>query len=89
VGLPNISWIGELDGVARVITFDKRGTGLSDRSLGFGSLEERICDLAGDEEILVSRTVKDLVIGSATEFADRGTHELKGVPGSRPVFAVA
>jgi pimeloyl-ACP methyl ester carboxylesterase len=43
--LPHISWIEELDGVARVITFDKRGTGLSDRSLGFGSLEERADDI--------------------------------------------
>ena len=33
-------------------------------------------------EVLVSRTVKDLVIGSDIEFADRGEHELKGVPGT-------
>ena len=36
--LPHFAWLEQLDGFARVITFDKRGTGLSDRSLGFGSL---------------------------------------------------
>jgi class 3 adenylate cyclase/esterase/lipase len=43
--LPHIAWLEHLDGVARVILFDKRGTGLSDRSLGFGSLEERASDI--------------------------------------------
>jgi class 3 adenylate cyclase/pimeloyl-ACP methyl ester carboxylesterase len=43
--LPHFGWLEQLDGVARVITFDKRGTGLSDRSLGFGSLEERAADI--------------------------------------------
>jgi class 3 adenylate cyclase len=43
--LPHFAWLEQLDGVARVITFDKRGTGLSDRSLGFGSLEERADDI--------------------------------------------
>jgi len=43
--LPHIAWLEQLDGIARVITFDKRGTGLSDRSLGFGSLEERASDI--------------------------------------------
>jgi hypothetical protein len=32
--------------------------------------------------------VKDLVVGSAIEFDDRGSHELKGVPGEWRVFAV-
>jgi hypothetical protein len=38
--------------------------------------------------VLVSSTVKDLVIGSGIEFADRGAHELKGVPGEWRLFAV-
>lgn len=38
--------------------------------------------------ILVSRTVKDLVVGSGIEFADRGTHDLKGVPGEWQLFEV-
>jgi class 3 adenylate cyclase len=40
----------------------------------------RVSALAEPSEVLVSRTVKDLVAGSGIEFADRGRHELKGVP---------
>jgi class 3 adenylate cyclase/pimeloyl-ACP methyl ester carboxylesterase len=39
----------------------------------------RICSSAAAGEVLVSRTVKDLVAGSGLEFAERGRHELKGV----------
>jgi class 3 adenylate cyclase len=39
-------------------------------------------------EVLVSGTVKDLVIGSGIEVADRGEHELKGVPGAWRLYAV-
>ncbi len=39
-----------------------------------------ISSLAGASEILVSRTVRDLVTGSGFDFDDRGTHPLKGVP---------
>jgi class 3 adenylate cyclase/pimeloyl-ACP methyl ester carboxylesterase len=49
----------------------------------------RISALAGAGEILVSSTVKDLVVGSGLEFDDRGTRELKGVPGEWRVFALA
>ena len=38
--------------------------------------------------MLTSSTVKDLVAGSGLEFADRGTHELKGVPGEWRLYAV-
>jgi class 3 adenylate cyclase len=48
----------------------------------------RVMSLAGPSEILTSATVKDLVFGSGIEFQDRGTHELKGVPGNWHVFAV-
>jgi class 3 adenylate cyclase len=48
----------------------------------------RISAMAAAREILVSSTVKDLVVGSAIEFDDRGSHELKGVPGEWRVFAV-
>ena len=47
----------------------------------------RVAALAGAGEILVSGTVKDLVIGSGIEFTDRGRHELKGVPGDWPLWA--
>jgi len=49
----------------------------------------RIAALAGAGEILVSSTVKDLVVGSGIEFADRGAHELKGIPGEWRVYGVA
>ncbi len=43
---------------------------------------------AAPGEILVSSVVKDLVIGSGIEFDERGSHDLKGVPGSWSLFAV-
>ena len=49
----------------------------------------RVSALAGAGEVLVSSTVKDLVAGSGIEFMDRGEHELKGVPGSWKIYAVA
>lgn len=49
----------------------------------------RIEARAGASEILVSRTVKDLVIGSEMRFAEAGEHELKGVPGVWQLYAVA
>ena len=49
----------------------------------------RVAALAGAGEVLVSSTVKDLVVGSGLEFADRGLHVLKGVPGEWHLYAVA
>jgi class 3 adenylate cyclase len=49
---------------------------------------QRVSALAGPGEVLVSRTVTDLVAGSGLEFDDRGEHELKGVPGRWQVYAV-
>jgi class 3 adenylate cyclase len=49
----------------------------------------RVGSLARAGEVLVSSTVKDLVVGSGIEFADRGTHELRGVPGEWRIFEVA
>ena len=49
----------------------------------------RIANLAGPGEVLVSGTVRDLVAGSGLEFIDRGTHQLRGVPGEWRVFAAA
>ena len=48
----------------------------------------RISALAGGGEILVSSTVRDLVVGSGLLFDDRGTRELKGVPGEWRLYAV-
>jgi class 3 adenylate cyclase len=49
----------------------------------------RISALAASGEVLVSSTVKDLVAGSGFAFEDRGEHDLKGVPGTWRLYAVA
>jgi class 3 adenylate cyclase/alpha-beta hydrolase superfamily lysophospholipase len=49
----------------------------------------RVGAAAGPGEVLVSRTVAELVAGSGIKFADRGEHKLKGVPGRWHLFAVA
>ncbi len=48
----------------------------------------RVAASATGGEVLVSSTVKDLVVGSGIEFEDRGDHELKGVPGEWRLYAV-
>jgi class 3 adenylate cyclase len=52
-------------------------------------LAARIMSEAGADEILVSRTVKDLVVGSDLVFEDRGAHSLKGIGEEWQLFAVA
>ena len=51
-------------------------------------IAERVTSLAGSSEVLVSRTVADLLAGSEIDFGDRGEHELKGVPGTWRLFSV-
>ena len=48
----------------------------------------RVAANAQPNEVLVSGTVRDLVMGSGVELVDRGTQELKGVPGEWRLFAV-
>ena len=48
----------------------------------------RVGASAAPGQVLVSRTVKDLVVGSGIEFTNRGEHELKGVPGMWQLFSV-
>jgi class 3 adenylate cyclase len=47
----------------------------------------RVMAQAKPEEVLVSGTVKDLVVGSGIEFEDRGEQELRGVPGTWRLWA--
>jgi class 3 adenylate cyclase len=49
----------------------------------------RVMDQAGPNEVLVSSTVKDLVVGSGIEFQERGEHELRGVPDKWRLFSVS
>ena len=53
------------------------------------NIGSRVAANAGASEVLVSQTVRDLVAGSGISFGDRGIHELKGIPGSWQLFAVA
>ena len=50
------------------------------------NIGSRVTSLAGPGEVLVTRTVHDLVAGSGLRFAKRGTHQLKGVPGKWELF---
>jgi class 3 adenylate cyclase len=50
-------------------------------------IASRVAGLANAGEVLVSRTVKDLSVGSPVGFEDRGEHQLKGVPDAWQVFA--
>jgi class 3 adenylate cyclase len=87
---------------ARSIVENVRGIGLDVRSglhtgeceLSAGSVRgiavhtgARVASLASPGEVLVSSTVKDLVAGSGIEFTDRGSHELKGIPGEWRLYA--
>lgn len=51
-------------------------------------IASRVAARAGPAELLVSRTVTDLVVGSGLEFEDRGEFELKGVPGTWRLYSV-
>ncbi len=53
------------------------------------SIGARVAAHAGAGDVLVSQTVKDLVAGSGIEFAERGTAQLKGIPGDWNLYAVA
>jgi class 3 adenylate cyclase len=48
----------------------------------------RVASMAAAGEVLVSSTVKDLVVGSGLSFSDRGLHSLKGAPGEWRIYAV-
>jgi class 3 adenylate cyclase len=64
---------------------ERRGQDVSGIAVHIGA---RVAALAGEGEVLVSGTVPPLVVGSGLDFADRGDHELKGVPGTWHLFAV-
>jgi class 3 adenylate cyclase len=49
----------------------------------------RVMAEAAPAEVMVSRTVRDLVVGSEFRFVDRGLHRLKGVDGEWQLFALA
>jgi class 3 adenylate cyclase len=63
---------------------EMRGTDVAGMAVHIGA---RVGAAAQAGEVLVSSTVRDLVVGSGIEFAERGTQELKGVPGEWRLFA--
>jgi pimeloyl-ACP methyl ester carboxylesterase/class 3 adenylate cyclase len=65
---------------------ERRGNDLSGLAVHIAS---RVSSNAPQNSILVSSTVKDLVVGSGIKFTNHGTHALKGVPGEWSLFAVA
>lgn len=90
-------------GCARAVVDGARGLGIEVRAgLHTGEVEllgadvgglavhiaARIAALAGPSEVLVSQTVKDLVLGSGLHLESRGTHTLKGVPDRWRLYAV-
>lgn len=64
---------------------EARGDDLAGITVHIGA---RVCGMAEANEVLISRTVRDLVYGSSLTFEDRGDHHLKGVPGTWNVFSV-
>jgi pimeloyl-ACP methyl ester carboxylesterase len=64
---------------------DKIESGIAGIAVHIGA---RVMSLAGPDEVLVSSTVKDLVAGSGLAFSEKGTYELKGVPGSWRILRV-
>ena len=66
-------WFERMTAFARIVRFDKRGTGMSDRPLGIPTAGERMADV---------------VAGANLGFSDRGARELTGIERRRRVFAV-
>ncbi len=65
--------------------FEERGARLGGIAVAVGA---RVAAAAEAGEVLVSRTVRDLVLGSGLRFRERGPHSLKGVPGSWLLYSV-
>jgi class 3 adenylate cyclase len=65
---------------------ERRGDDVAGIAVHIGA---RLSAMAGSGEVLVSGTVKDLVLGSGLEFEDRGVHALKGVPGEWQIWAAS
>ena len=65
---------------------ERRGDDVGGIAVHIGA---RIAALAGADEVWVSRTVRDLTVGSDLDFSDRGLHALKGVPGDWELYALA
>jgi class 3 adenylate cyclase len=52
------------------------------------TIAKRVCDLAESGQVLVSETVRSIMVGAGIQFKDQGEHQLKGVPGTWRLFDV-
>ena len=84
-----------VDGAARLGLGVRAGVHTGECEMAGGKLRgvaihigARVMAAAAPGEVVVSSTVRDLVAGSGLQFADRGRHELKGVPGEWQLYAV-
>jgi hypothetical protein len=69
--------------------YEEIGTLVRDRVRGIAvHLAARIGGVANADEELISSTVRDLTVGAGLLFEDRGSRELKGVPGAQHIFSV-
>jgi class 3 adenylate cyclase len=62
----------------------RRDAGLAGIAVHIGA---RVSAMAEPDEVLVTRTVRDLVAGSGISFEERGEHELRGVPDRWALYA--
>jgi class 3 adenylate cyclase len=53
------------------------------------AMARRVCDVGRAGEVVVSATMRSLLVGSEFKFVERGEHELKGLPGRWPLFVVS
>jgi class 3 adenylate cyclase len=72
--------VGVHTGEVEVLSDDLRGVAVH--------VASRVCGLADAGEVLISGTTHELVADAGLSFADRGTHELKGVDGARQIWAL-
>ena len=86
------SWHRILDGFFQILSEGvHRFEGTVNQFTGDGIMAlfgARVLALANAGEVLVSHTVQGILVGSRYRFDERGVHELKGVPGKWPVFAI-
>jgi class 3 adenylate cyclase len=85
-----VAWIGlDVRAGIHASEFELVGRDTDDKPSGIAmSIGARITDVARAGEVLVSDTVRQLLVGSEFSFDARGNHSLKGVPGSWKIFSV-
>src|SRR5439155_230995 len=81
-GIDHLAWVGDSDAILNEVEEFLTGTRHS------AEPTRVLATVLFTDMVLVSSTVRDLVAGSGLSFTDRGTHELKGVPGTWRILRV-